>query len=210
MPTFFLNSDSICYCFHIVVDIRPRRLSHSNLVRRDTGHDNQRIMRQHPRRTVVPALATLLTTVCVTHSIYNPVDAPDGSQYSGSYGPSEARDQECADHGGMVFAKVLVRTLRRVESQHRLLGAGRRGLDLLVRSVLEGVWDLGRLAERSDAATVPGTDEEGADDGAEDVAGNCQVYFQGYCGAPMQKIGNLLLSTVGCNREGELTRTRRG
>lgn len=148
-------------------------LSHSNLVRRDTAHDNQRIMRNHPQRTIVPSLATLLTTVRVPNSIHNTVDAPHSAEDSCSDGPPQTRDQECADDGGVVLAKVLVRALSRVEGKHGLLRCGRGRLDLLVGGVFEGVRDLCGFAEGADAASVPGTDEEGADDGAKDVAGDC-------------------------------------
>lgn len=75
----------------------------------------------------------------------------------------------------MVLAEVLVRALRRVEGEERLLGRGGGGLHLLVRGVLEGVGDLGCFAEGAHAAAVPGADEEGADGGAEDVAGGVLV-----------------------------------
>lgn len=154
-------------------------LSHSNLVCRDTRHENQRVVRQHPRGTVVPALAALLAAVCVTNSVHNPVDAPDCAQNGSSHRPSEARDQECANDGGVVLAEVLVGALGRVERQHGLLARGSCGLDLLVRGVFEGVRDLGCLAEGTNTAAVPGTDEEGADDGAEDIAGSSQSMFGG-------------------------------
>lgn len=201
--------------FRIIVCIKLQRLSHRNLVRRDTGHDDERIVRQHPRRTIVPALTTLLTTVCVTHSIHDPVDAPDRAQDSGSYRPPESRDQERADDGRVILAEVLVRALGRVEGQHGLLRAGRRGLDLLVRGVFEGVRYLGRFAEGPDATAVPGTDEKRADDGAEDITGSCQAMFCGalpcanaLCACRKQAIGFQAQCIENC--ESELTRTRRG
>lgn len=145
-------------------------LSHSNLVRRDTAHDDQRVVRNHPSRTVVPALTALFTTVCVPDSIHHPVDAPHSSEDSCSNGPPKARDQECADDGGLVLAEVLVCALSGVEGKHGLLGGGRGGLNLFVGGVFEGVRDLCGLAEGTDTAAVPDTDEEGADDSAEDVA----------------------------------------
>jgi hypothetical protein len=73
----------------------------------------------------------------------------------------------------VVLAEVLVRALGRVEGEERFLGGRGRGLDLLVGGVFEGVGDLGGFAEGADAAAVPGADDEGADDCAEDVAGGC-------------------------------------
>lgn len=73
----------------------------------------------------------------------------------------------------MVLAEVLVRALRRVEREHGLLRRGRSGLDLLVGRVLERVGDLGRLAQPSDVAAVPDADEEGANDGTENIAAYC-------------------------------------
>ena len=149
-------------------------LSHRNLVRRDSGHDNQRVVRNHPQSAVVPALTTLLTTVCVSNSVNDPVDAPDSSENGCRDRPAEARDQKCAEDGGVVLVEVLVRALSRVEGKHGLLGRGRCGLDLLVRCIFEGVGDLCGLAERADAAAVPGANDEGADDGAEDIASGCR------------------------------------
>ena len=70
----------------------------------------------------------------------------------------------------MVLAEVLVGTLGRVEDKHGLLRGRRSSLDLLVGGVFEGVGNLCCLAEAADAGAVPDTNEEGADNGAEDVA----------------------------------------
>jgi hypothetical protein len=129
-------------------------------------------VRNHPQRTVVPSLTALLTTVCVSNGVHNAVDTPHRTENRCSNRPSQTRDQQCADDGWVILAEVLVCALRRVERKHGLLRRGRCSLDLLVGRVFEGVGDLGRLAERADAATVPGADEEGADDSTEDVAGS--------------------------------------
>lgn len=130
-------------------------------------------MRDHPQSTVVSALATLSATVSVANSVHDPVDAPDSSQDSGGNGPPQTRDQECADDGGVVLVEVLVCALGRVERKHSILRRGRSGLHLFVRGVFVGIGDLGCLAEGANTATVPCADEEGADDGTEDVAGVC-------------------------------------
>ena len=83
----------------------------------------------------------------------------------------------------MVLAEVLVRALRRVEGEERLLRGWGGGLHLLVRGVLEGVGDLGCFAEGAHAAAVPGADDEGADGGAEDVARGVLVRGLGRGGA---------------------------
>lgn len=73
----------------------------------------------------------------------------------------------------MVLAEVLVRALRGVEGEERFFGSRGGGLDLLVGGVFEGVGHFGGFAEGADAAAVPGADDEGADDCAEDVAEGC-------------------------------------
>ena len=132
-------------------------------------------MRNHPQRTVVPPLSTLLPTPRVPNRIHHPVHAPDCAQHSSSNRPPKPGDKQRADDGGVVLAEVLVRALRRVEGEHGLLRCRRRRLDLLVGRVFEGVGDLGRFAEAAHAAAVPGADDEGADDCAEDVAGGLLV-----------------------------------
>ena len=128
-------------------------------------------MRNHPQRTIIPPLTALLTTVRVPNSIHNAVDTPHSSEDSSSDRPPQSTDKQCANDGGVVLAEILVRALSRVEGKHGFLGRRRGGLHLLVRGVFEGVGNLGCLAEGTDAAAVPGADEEGADNGAEDVAG---------------------------------------
>ena len=62
-----------------------------------------------------------------------------------------------------MLVEVLVCALGRVEGQHRLLGRGGSGLNLLVRSVFEGVGDLRGFAEGADLSAMPEAYEEGAD-----------------------------------------------
>jgi hypothetical protein len=107
-------------------------LGHGDLIRRDTAHDDQRVVGNHPQCAIVPSLTALLTTVCVPNSVHNAVDTPHRAENRSSNRPSQARDQQCADDGGVVLAEVLVRALGRVERKHGLLRRGRGCLDLLV------------------------------------------------------------------------------
>jgi hypothetical protein len=126
-------------------------------------------MRQHPQRTIVPALAAL-TAIRVAQRIHDAVDRPHGAQRRRRNRELETGNRHGAERGRVVLVEVLVRTLRRVEGEHGLGGRRGCGLDLLVRGVFEGVRDFGGLAERANAAAVPGTDDEGGDGGEEDVA----------------------------------------
>ena len=109
-----------------------KHLSHSDFVCRDTGHDDQRVVRNHPQNTVVPTLASLLTAFGVADSVDDPVDTPESSKDRSGNGPPQTRDQQCAEDSGVVLVEVLVRALGRVESEHRLLRCRRGSLNLLV------------------------------------------------------------------------------
>ena len=131
-------------------------------------------MRNHPQRPIIPPLPALLPTPRIPNRINHPVHTPNRAQHRRRNGPPQSGNKQSAEDGGVVLAEVLVRALRRVEGEERLLRSWGGGLHLLVRGVLEGVGDLGRFAEGAHAAAVPGADEEGADGGAEDVAsGGC-------------------------------------
>jgi hypothetical protein len=150
-PTFPLTSRKI-----------PRRLPR---------HTHKHIMRNHPPRAPIPALAGLTLRPRIPHRIRHTVHTPHRAQHRRRNRPLQSRDQHSAQGGRQVLAKVLVRALRAVERQHGFLGRGRGGLDLLVRGVFEGVRDFRCFAEAADAGAVPGADEEGGDAGEENEAG---------------------------------------
>lgn len=120
-------------------------------------------MHQHPRSTVVPPLAALLTTLCVSDGINHPIDAPERAQNRRRNRPPQPANKQCANDGGVILVEVLVRALSRVEGQHCFLGRGGSGLNLLVRGVFEGVGNLRSFAERTNASAMPEADEEGTD-----------------------------------------------
>jgi hypothetical protein len=132
-------------------------------------------MRQHPQCTIVPPLATILTTPRVSNRIHNPVDTPHRAQHTSRDRVSQASNEQSSQRGDVVLVEVLVGALRAVESQHGGLCGGGGGLHLLVGGVFEGVGDLGCFAEAANARAMPRADEEGGYCREEDVAGDRSV-----------------------------------
>jgi hypothetical protein len=150
-------------------------------------------MRQHPQRTIVPPLPSLLPTPRIPNRINNAIHTPHRAQRRRHNRVLESRNQHSAQRRDVVLVEVLVCALRAVEGQHGGLCGGRGCLHLFVGGVFVGVGDLGCFAEGAYAAAVPGAHEEGGDCGEENVAGV-------WVSMPVHSLG----CTLGVLRGGEL------
>jgi hypothetical protein len=161
LTSFFFSTSSIL----------GRYLSpHRKLVRTRRRHTKQPKMHNLPQRSVIPALASLLSSRLVSNSIHHTVRRPQRTHDAHRPGVPEPRNQHGCESGRVVLVEVLVGALRAIEGDHCRGARGRSGLDLFVRGIFVGVGNFGGLASAANVGAVPDADEECGDAGEEDVA----------------------------------------
>lgn len=136
--------------FHPHLYTSSSRLRSSNLKSTDRRHYEHAIVRQLPRNTIVPALATILARVLVSDRVHHAIDSPHSSHNADSSRELESSNEHSAESRGVILVEVLVRALGAVEGDHCFCGRGRGRLDLFVGRIFIWVWDLGGLAGAAD------------------------------------------------------------